>query len=50
MMGVEFIFRSKISSHGGGRYIIYIPKEVREKAKQLYEQDKEVIVIVATEG
>jgi hypothetical protein len=49
-MGVEFIFRGKISSHGGGKYIIYIPKGFSEKARQLYEKDKKVIIIVATEG
>jgi len=49
-MGVELIFRGRVSSHGGGKYIIYIPKDFRDKAKQLYEEDKEVIVIVATEG
>lgn len=49
-MGIELIFKAKISSHGKGRYIIYIPKEFSEKAKELYEDDKEVIIIVAREG
>ncbi|BDR92959.1 hypothetical protein [Vulcanisaeta souniana] len=49
-MGVEFIFRARISSHGGGRLIIYIPKELAQRARKLYEEDREVIVIVATEG
>ena len=50
LMGVEFIFRARIASHGGGRFIIYIPKELHEKARRLYEEDREVIVVVATEG
>ncbi|PSO02172.1 hypothetical protein B9Q04_20395 [Candidatus Marsarchaeota G2 archaeon BE_D] len=50
LMGVELVFRAKISSHGKGKYIIYIPKEFSEKAKELYEDDKEVIIIVAREG
>jgi hypothetical protein len=49
-MGVELIFKAKISSHGKGKYIIYIPKEFSEKAKELYKDDKEVIIIVAREG
>ena len=50
LMPVEFIFRGRVSSHGGGRFIIYIPREVQEKARRLYEEGREVIVIVATEG
>lgn len=49
-MGVELIFKGKIVSHGGGRYIITIPKKFSEKAKELYEKDEEVIIIVAKEG
>jgi hypothetical protein len=49
-VGVELVFRGRISSHGGGKYIIYIPKDFQEKARRLYEEDKEVIVIVFTEG
>jgi len=48
-MGVELVFRARISSHGKGKYIIYIPKEFSEKAKELYNNG-EVIVIVAREG
>ncbi len=50
MYGGGIHFKGKISSHGGGKYIIYIPKEFSERAKHLYDQGKEVIVIVATEG
>lgn len=49
-MGVELIFRGKIASHGKGRYIIAIPKEFSDKARELYKKDEEVIVIVAEEG
>jgi len=35
-MGVELVFEAKISSHGKGKYITYIPKESSEKAKELY--------------
>ena len=48
-MPIEFIFRGRISSHGGGKLIIYIPKDVQEKARKLHEEGREVIVIVATE-
>ena len=49
-MGVEFVFRGRVSSHGGGRFIIYIPKDVAERARRLYEEGREVIVVVLTEG
>lgn len=49
-MSVELVFRAKVSSHGAGRYIINIPKDLTEKAKKLYDEDREVIVIVMREG
>ncbi|BDR92270.1 hypothetical protein [Vulcanisaeta souniana] len=49
-MGVELVFRGRIASHGKGRYIITIPKEFSEKARELYEKNEEVIIIVAKEG
>lgn len=49
-MPVEMVFRASISHHGKGRYIIYIPNELAEKARRLYESDEEVIVIVLTGG
>lgn len=49
-MGVELVFRGRVASHGKGRYIIVIPKEFSDKARELYEKGGEVIVIVAEEG
>lgn len=46
MVLVVMVFRAKISSHGGGKYIIYIPKALQEKARELYEKKEEVVVIV----
>jgi len=48
-MGVDLVFRAKISSHGRDKYIIYIPKEFSQKAKEL-RNSGEVIVLVAREG
>lgn len=38
--------RARISSYGGGRYIFYVPKELRRKTRELYEKRRELVVIV----
>jgi len=39
-------FKARISTHGGGKYIISIPKVLAHKAEELYRARKEVVVIV----
>jgi len=48
-MGIDLIFKGKVSSHGKGKYMIYIPKQFSEKAKELHGNG-EIIVIIAREG
>jgi len=48
-MGLVAVFRARVSSHGSGRLIIYVPKNVRLRLKKLYEEKAEVIVHVYVE-
>lgn len=43
-MGLIAIFRARISSHGGGRLIIYVPKHLQPKLKEYYERKVELLV------
>jgi len=40
------VFRARISTHGGGKYIISVPKALARKAEELYRARREVVVIV----
>jgi hypothetical protein len=44
------VFRAKLSSHGGGRLIIYIPKSLQPKLREYYEKRVELVVHLYTEG
>jgi hypothetical protein len=48
-MGLVAVFRAKLSSHGGGRLIIYIPKSLQPKLREHYEKRVEFIVHLYTE-
>jgi hypothetical protein len=48
-MGLVAVFRAKLSSHGGGRLIIYIPKSLQPKLRECYEKRVELIVHLYTE-
>jgi hypothetical protein len=43
-MGLVAVFRAKLSSHGGGRLIIYIPKSLQPKLREYYEKKVEFVV------
>jgi hypothetical protein len=43
-MGLVAVFRAKLSSHGGGRLIIYIPKSLQPKLRKYYEKKVEFVV------
>jgi hypothetical protein len=49
-MGLVAVFRAKLSSHGGGRLILYIPKELQPKLREYYERRVEFVVHLYTEG
>jgi hypothetical protein len=48
-MGLITVFRAKLSSHGRGGLIIYIPKDVQPKLRELYEKKVELVVHLYTE-
>ena len=48
-MGLVAVFRARLSSHGGGRLIIYIPRDLREKLREYYEKKVELVVHLYTE-
>jgi hypothetical protein len=48
-MGLVTVFRARLSSHGGGRLIIYIPKELQPKLREYYEKGVELDVHIYAE-
>ncbi len=48
-MSLVYSFEAKIIRYGGGRYIIYPPKEYQEKLKQYHGRRVKVIVIIELE-
>jgi hypothetical protein len=48
-MGLIAVFRAKLSSHGSGRLIIYVPKPLQPKLRELYEKKVELVVHLYTE-
>jgi len=48
-MGLVAVFKARLSSHGGGRLIIYIPKSLQPKLREYYENGVELIVHLYTE-
>ncbi|ESQ21283.1 MAG: hypothetical protein CISAcid_07830 [uncultured Acidilobus sp. CIS] len=48
-MGLVAVFRARLSSHGGGRLIIYIPKELQPKLREYYEKGVELDVHIYAE-
>jgi hypothetical protein len=49
VMGLAAVFRARLSSHGGGRLIIYIPKSLQPKLREYYEKGVEFVVHLYTE-
>jgi hypothetical protein len=50
IVGLVAVFRAKLSSHGGGRLIIYIPKSLQPKLREYYEKGVEFVVHLYTEN
>ncbi len=48
-MSYVYSFETKIMKYGGGRYIIYPPKEYQEKLKKFHGIKVKVIVIIEPE-
>ncbi len=48
-MGLVAVFRARLSSHGGGRLIVYVPKGVRPRLRELHEKGVKVIVHIYAE-
>jgi hypothetical protein len=49
-MGLIAVFRARLSSHGGGRLIIYVPKHLQPRLKEYYEKKVELLVHLFTEN
>jgi hypothetical protein len=49
-MGLVAVFRARLSSHGGGRLIIYVPKHLQPRLKEYYEKKVELLVHLFTEN
>jgi len=45
-MSLVYSFESKIIKYGGGRYVLYPPKEYQEKLRQFHGRKVKVIVII----
>ncbi len=48
-MSTVYNFEAKIIRYGGGRYVIYPPKEYQEKLKQFHGRKVKVIIIIEPE-
>lgn len=48
-MSIVYSFEAKIIKYGGGRYVIYPPKEYQEKLKQFHGRKVKIVVIVERE-
>jgi len=48
-VSIVYNFEAKIIKYGGGRYVIYPPKEYQEKLKQFHRRKVKVIVIIESE-
>jgi len=48
-MSYVYSFEAKIMKYGGGRYIIYPPKEYQEKLKKHHGRKVKIIVIIESE-
>jgi len=48
-MSYVYCFEAKIMKYGGGRYVIYPPKEHQEKLKKHYGKKVKAIIIIETE-
>jgi hypothetical protein len=49
-MGLIAVFRARLSSHGGGRLIIYVPKHLQPRLKEYYEKKVELLVHLFAEN
>ena len=49
-MGLVAAFRARLSSHGAGRLIIYVPKGLQPRLRPLHERRSRLIVLLAEEG
>jgi hypothetical protein len=48
-VGLVAVFKARLSSHGDGRLIIYIPKSLQPKLREYYEKRVEIVVHLYTE-
>lgn len=44
-MNIVYVFEVKVIKYGGGRYVIYQPKEYQEKFRRLHGEKVKVIVV-----
>ena len=44
-MSLVYVFEGKVIRYGGGRYVVYLPKEYQEKLRRLHGERVKVIVV-----
>jgi hypothetical protein len=44
-MSLVHVFEGKVIRYGGGRYVVYPPKEYQEKLRKLHGERVKVIVV-----
>jgi len=48
-LSIVYSFEAKIIRYGGGRYVIYPPKEYQEKLRKYHRRKVKIIVIIESE-
>ena len=44
-MSIVYVFEGKVIRYGGGRYVVYPPREYQEKLRRLHGERVKVIVV-----
>jgi len=48
-MSIVYNFEAKIIRYGGGRYVLYPPREYQEKLKKYHGRKVKIIIIIEPE-
>ena len=48
-MSIVYVFEAKIIKYGGGRYVIYPPKDYQEKLRKFHGKKVKVLVVIESD-